>query len=92
MDRIYSESLWLICPLFADELVGCETSKYLEPAAEIVGCCEVCPVPTQLFMIVVVKAFDGCVLDCPVHALDLAVGPGMARFGQAMFDIKVSTG
>lgn len=30
--------------------------------------------------------------DCPVHALDLAIGPWMARFGQPMFDIKISAG
>lgn len=40
-------------------------------------------------MLVVVKSSDGCVLDCPVHALDLAIGPGMARFGQPMVDIEI---
>ena len=31
-------------------------------------------------------AFDGGFLDRPVHALDLAVGPGMLDLGQPMFD------
>ena len=43
-------------------------------------------------MVVVMKTFDVCVLDCSVHALDLAVGPGMERFGQAVFDIQVGAG
>ncbi len=37
-------------------------------------------------MAVVVEAFDGRVLDCPVHALDLAVGLRMVGLGQAVLD------
>ena len=40
----------------------------------------------QLFVAVVVIAFDRRILDGAVHALDLAIGPGMVRLGQAMFD------
>ena len=32
----------------------------------------------------VVEALDGGLLDGPIHALDLAVGPGVGRFGQAV--------
>ena len=38
-------------------------------------------------MALVVKAFDGRLLDGAVHALDLAVGPWMVRFGEPVFDI-----
>lgn len=31
-------------------------------------------------------ALDGCFLDRAVHALDLAIGPGMLDLSQAMFD------
>ena len=31
-------------------------------------------------------ALDGRFLDCPVHALDLAIGSGMLDLGQPMFD------
>ncbi len=37
-------------------------------------------------MTVVMEAFDGCFLDCPVHPLDLTVRPGMIGFRQTMFD------
>ena len=37
-------------------------------------------------MPVVMIAFDGGLFDCPVHAFDLTVGPGMVRFGQSMLD------
>ena len=35
---------------------------------------------------VVVVSLDDRVLDRPVHALDLAVGPWMVRFGEPMLD------
>jgi len=37
-------------------------------------------------MVVVMEALDGRFLDRPVHSLDLAVGPRMLRFCQAMFN------
>ncbi|GAP24886.1 hypothetical protein GLF_1768 [Gluconobacter frateurii NBRC 101659] len=37
-------------------------------------------------MAVVMEAFDGCFLDCPVHPLNLTVRPGMIGFRQTMFD------
>lgn len=40
----------------------------------------------QLFVVVVVKAFDGRVFDRAVHAPDLAVGPWVVRFCEAMID------
>ena len=43
-------------------------------------------------MCLVVEALDGRLFDRPVHSLDLPVGPGMARFGQAMLYIEISAG
>ncbi|WP_374196948.1 hypothetical protein [Acetobacter sp. P1H12_c] len=37
-------------------------------------------------MAVVTEALDGCFLDCPVHPLNLTIGPGMIGFRQTMFD------
>lgn len=37
-------------------------------------------------MTIVMEAFDGCFLDCPVHPLNLTVRPGMIGFRQTMFD------
>ncbi len=37
-------------------------------------------------MTVVMEAFDGCFLDCPVHLFHLTVRPGMTGFRQTMFD------
>lgn len=38
------------------------------------------------------EAFDGCVLDGSIHALDLPVGPGMSGLGEAMVDILSGAG
>ncbi len=40
----------------------------------------------ELFVALVMIAFDGRFLDCPVHAFDLTIGPRMLDFGQPMFD------
>ena len=40
----------------------------------------------------VIKAFDRRILDRSVHALDLAVGPGMLGLGEAMVDVGLGAG
>ncbi len=40
----------------------------------------------ELVMAFIMIAFDRCVLDRPVHPLDLPIGPGMVDFGQPVFD------
>ena len=41
----------------------------------------------KLAVAVVMEAFDGRLLDGPVHALDLTVGPRVVRFGEPMLDV-----
>ena len=40
----------------------------------------------QLVVVLGVEALDGCVLDRPVHPLDLAVRPRVVRLGQPVLD------
>lgn len=75
MGRIKREFFGLDGPSFADELMGCEAFERLQPAAEIVGGDEVCEVPLELIVAVVVVASDRCFLERAVHPLDLAIGP-----------------
>jgi len=44
-------------------------------------------VRAQLIVAVVVEAFDGGFLVGAVHPLDLAVGPGMVRLGEPVFEV-----
>ncbi len=53
---------------------------------KVVSRYEVGKVGAQLIVDVVMKAFDGRVLDRAVHPLDLAVGPRMVLFCQAVLD------
>ena len=40
----------------------------------------------ELFVVVIVEAFDGGILDRAVHPFDLAIGPGVLDLGQAVLD------
>ena len=87
MERVERESFWLGCPGFADCFVGREAFEGLQLSAEVIGLDEVGEVPAELVMGFVVEAFDGCLLERPVHAFDLSVGPRVSRFGEPMVDV-----
>ena len=53
---------------------------------KVVSCDEVIQVCLHLLMVVIVVAANCGVLDGAVHALDLAIGPGVIRLRQAVFD------
>ena len=86
MDGIESKSTGFFLPGFTDELVGSETAEGLEPFGEIVGSDEVAEVISQLVMAVVVVALNRSFLKGAVHALHLAIGPGMIRFSEPVLD------
>lgn len=48
--------------------------------------------PHEVAVVIVVLALDGCSLDRSVHPLDLAVGPGVLRFGRPVLNAKLSAG
>lgn len=70
-------------PAFADIFVGCEALQGL-PATERSD--EIGKVSFELIASIVIVALDDRFLDRAVHALDLAIGPGMLDLGQPMFD------
>jgi len=83
---IVSESVWLVCRCFADGFVGGEASKGLQPLGEVVSAQEGGEMLPQLVVVVVVVAFDGGLLEGPVHAFNLAVGPRVVGLGQPVLD------
>jgi hypothetical protein len=91
MDRVESESFRLLCPAFADELVGCEAPEGLQPSAEGVSRDEVGQVLAELIVVVVMEALDGRLLDRPVHPLDLTVRPGVLHLGEPVLDAVFAT-
>lgn len=92
LERIEDESLWLGSPALADVFVGGEALQGLEPAGEVVGSDEVTEMVAELLMAAVVEAMGGGFLDGPVHALNLAIGPGMLGLGQAVIDVALGAG
>ena len=91
MDRVEIESFWFFCPAFTDELVWRQSLECFQSSSVVIGFDEVIQVLFQLFMIVVVIPFDGCFLDRPVHALNLAIGPWVFDFCQSMINIVFCT-
>ena len=76
--------------MFADELVGREAFEGLQPSSEVVGADEVGEVISQLVVIVVVEALDGCFLDRAVHAFDLAIRPRVPDLGEPVVDLMLA--
>lgn len=92
MDRVEIESLWFGCPDFADVFVGGEALEGPEPLGKVVGYYEVAEMTPKLVMGLVVEALNRGFLDGPVHPFDLAIGPRVSRFGQAMIDVILGAG
>lgn len=86
MDWIYDESFRFDCPLFADEFVGGEPLEGLETTTEVVRRDEALEMGSELFMVVIVEALDGCVLYRPVHSLNLRLSPWVLHLGQTMLN------
>jgi hypothetical protein len=91
MGGIESKSVWFFLPALADKFVVRESSKSLETFGEVVGSNEVAEMSTKLVMVFAVIALHGGFFDRAIHALDLAVGPGMVRFRQPVLDGATQT-
>ena len=92
VERVKFESFRLASPCFADELVRGEALEGLEPSCEVVGVDEVPQMRAQLIVGFVEVAFDGGVLNRPVHSLNLTIRPWMLRLRQPVVDIVEGAG
>ena len=92
VERVQSESLRLLCPELTDSFKGREPTKTLEALGEVVRIEEGSQVRAKAFVARVEEATDGRVLDRAVHAFDLAVGPRMIEFREAMVDVVLGAG
>ena len=86
MDRIEPELIRIFCPAFADVFVRGEPFQRFEALGEVVGCQEGVEVLPKLVVGLVMVAAHGCFFEGAIHALNLAVGPGMVRFGEPVLD------
>ena len=76
MGWIQSEAMGFFCPRFTDELIGREPFKGFESPGKVTGGDELVQVQPEVVVNFVIKAFHGGILQCSVHALDLAIGLG----------------
>ncbi len=84
------ESIWLVCPDFADLFEWCETLQCLQSTCVVIGRNEVGDVCFELRVSIVVVTLDRCLLDRPVHTLDLAVRPGMVHLSLVLVDAMLT--
>ena len=92
LERLESEAVSFLRPELADVLVGPEVFERLETLGEVVGGDEIGEMVAKLVAGFVVEAFDSRILDRLVHALDLAIGPGMLGPGKAVVDAGSGAG
>jgi hypothetical protein len=86
MEWVEDESLWLVCPGFADEFVWCEAFEGLEEFGEVVGLDEVSEVVAELVVGVVVEPPDGIAVphrSKSVRLSDMHLEARVARTGLA---------
>src|SRR3954447_14800933 len=86
MVRVDPEGCRVIGPGVLDGLEGCSPSERLEVLGEVVGGDEGEDMGLEAFQVFVVERLYGRVVDGPVHALGLAIGPGVVRLGEPMLD------
>ena len=86
MGWVRGESFWFLCPYCADVFEGREAREGFEPPPIIIGVDEVVKGGVELSMALVMIACNGGVLDRPVHAVHLAIGPGMLDRGEAVLN------
>lgn len=71
---------------------GREAGEGFEAFGEVVSVEEGGEMVAELSMVLVVIGAHGGVLEGAIHTFDLAVGPRMVRFGEAVIDMMVSAG
>lgn len=86
MVRIGNQSLWVFRPGLTGHLEGSAPSQCIEVPGEVVGHHECQHVHLQRSGVGIAEGVDRCFLDRKVHALDLAIGPGVVDLGQTMLE------
>jgi hypothetical protein len=84
MVRIAPKAFGLFVPALTDIFIRSKPSEAFESLGEIIGHQEGVEVLFEVLMRLVIAFLDRGFFVGAVHALDLAVGPGMIRCGEAM--------
>jgi hypothetical protein len=86
MVRIDGKALWLFVPALTDVFIGGKPSEGCKSLGEVGRHQEGLEVRFQAPMGLVIVCFDRGFLEGSIHALHLAIGPGMMGCGQPLSD------
>jgi hypothetical protein len=89
MVRIHDKAFGLFVPPLTDVLIGGKPSERFEPLGEVISHQEGREVLFEVLMGLVIVFFDRGFLQGSIHALHLAIGPGMVGFGETVLDAIV---
>jgi hypothetical protein len=92
VEGVESVRFGLLCPALTNPLKRVEPAETLEALREVVRIEEGRPVRAEALVGLVVEPPNGRVLDRAIHAFDLAIGPQMVTFRQAMLDVQLGAG
>ncbi len=84
--RLNLKTFWFFLPTPNDEFIRCQTMERFEALGDVVGIQKDVQVLFELVVAFVVIALHRCVLQGPVHPLDLTVVPWMVGLGQPVLD------
>ena len=84
MVRIDGTAVWFFLPAVTDIFIGGKPFESVESLSEVVRPQESVEGLLQGLMGLVIVCFDRGFLEGSIHALPLAIGPGMIGFGQPM--------
>ena len=87
MGWVDEKAWWFVLPAFDEVFIGCESLQCFESLCEDVGLQEVVQMFSELLVIFIIGAVDGCLFSCSVHAFDLTICPRMIWFCQAVLGL-----
>jgi hypothetical protein len=86
MVRVAAKAFWLFLPTLTNIFIRGTPSEGFESLGEVVRHQEGVEVCFQVLMGLIIVFFNCRFLERSIHALHLAIGPGMVSFGQPMGD------
>jgi hypothetical protein len=92
MAWVDGQAFRLFLPALDDVCIRREALEGFQPFSNVVGLQTGIEMLFELLMMFVVIACDRCCWQGAIHAFDLAIGPGMARRGEARLTASLRTG
>lgn len=86
MAWINRQAFWFLLPDFTDVFIGSKSLEGFEAFGEVIGHQDTVEMLFQMLMRLVIVFLDWGFFSCSVHALDLAIGPGVIGVREPVFN------